>query len=472
MQVTISVVSGAGSTDVLVEAAEDTPAVEVEAALRRLARTPGGAVRVEHPLLGAGAERRSWDEAGTLRDVGLVQGARVVLGDRPDPDREHEPEHEPGLELRVVSGPDAGSVHRLAPGDRELGRSGPVAWQDHSLSRRHCRLRLDEGGAAVSVTDLGSSNGTRLDGEPCPPHEPRPWRPGQVLAVGDSLVELHPAPAHDAAPVAAPTSAGDGHLVWGRPPPRPASYAPQPPPDPAQVGACATPAGRGWPRRWERRRDDPDHLLLRLGTVGHRGAPVTLPLGGLAAGDTVGLVGPDATVDAALRWWLLQLAALHAPDDLSLDVVGHRVDRSWSWLRWLPHRAGPPGPRPHLTVHHGATAPGPAPGPAPAGPLVVTGAGLDDLPERCAAVVEVGAHQPSYARLSRPGAPVVELRLDGVAAGWADRVARSLAPLVLPGAPPAPPEPGTAGAPGLRVRPLPWTVPEPAADWPSSRGRV
>lgn len=66
--------------------------------------------------------------------------------------------------------------------------------------------------------------------------------------------------------------------------------------------------------------------------------------------------------------------------------------------------------------------------------------------------------RPRFGRAAR--AAVVELRLDGVAAGWADRVARSLAPLVLPGALAAPPEPGTADAP------------EPAADWPSSRGRV
>ncbi|MEP7737927.1 FHA domain-containing protein [Nocardioides sp. 31GB23] len=467
MRVAISVVSGDASTDVLLEAPGSTPAAEVEAALRRLARAPRGTVRVQHPLLGDGEPRHSWDAHTRLDEVGLLRGARVVLGERHPLDQgPGSPPH--GLELHVVSGPDAGSVHPLPEGVHQLGRSGALSWQDHSLSRRHCLVSVTP--AAVGVTDLGSSNGTRLDGRGLLPHEPRTWRPGEVLAVGDSLARVRPV---DPEP-AAPTPPGDGRLLWRRPPPRPAAYAPAPV-DPAQVGASATPRGRDWPRRWERRPADPDHLLLRLGTVGHHDEPVLLALRPDGSGGPVGLVGPDDAVEAALRWWLLQLGALHAPADLSLEVAGPRVGPAWSWSRWLPHDRVPEAGRPHLRLRHGYAGDGsaPAPDPSAAGPVVVTGPDVTALPRDCADVVEIGARQPSYARLLRPGRAPRELRLDGVSAPWADRVARSLAPMELPGRPPAPEpaHPRPPDPPGVRLRP--WRPVDPAAptDWPSSRAR-
>ncbi|WP_341230524.1 FHA domain-containing protein, partial [Nocardioides salarius] len=203
MRVAISVVSGDASTDVLLEAPGSTPAAEVEAALRRLARAPRGTVRVQHPLLGDGEPRPSWDAHTRLDEVGLLQGARVVLGERHPLDQgPGSPPH--GLELHVVSGPDAGSVHPLPAGVRQVGRSGALSWQHPPLSRRHCLVSVTP--SAVGVTDLGSSNGTRLDGRGLLPHEPRTWRPGEVLAVGDSLARVRPV---DPEP-AAPTPPGDG----------------------------------------------------------------------------------------------------------------------------------------------------------------------------------------------------------------------------------------------------------------------
>jgi pSer/pThr/pTyr-binding forkhead associated (FHA) protein len=51
-----------------------------------------------------------------------------------------------------------------------------------SLSGLHARLFRD--GAGWQLEDLGSTNGTRLDGEPLAPHRPRPVRPGAQIAVG------------------------------------------------------------------------------------------------------------------------------------------------------------------------------------------------------------------------------------------------------------------------------------------------
>ena len=62
-----------------------------------------------------------------------------------------------------------------------------------SLSGLHARLVRD--GSGWQLEDLGSTNGTRLDGEPLAPHSPRAVRPGAQIAVGPvQLVFDGPAP--------------------------------------------------------------------------------------------------------------------------------------------------------------------------------------------------------------------------------------------------------------------------------------
>ena len=518
MRVTISVVAGATSTDVVVDAGAGTPAVELEVALRRLARVPLGPLRLEHPLgaVADGAPAASWRDRGTVGELGLLEGHRVLLGDAAEADASAAPvlsgpaqtDRHP-VELHVVSGPDAGVVVPLPMGVHELGRSGPVSWHDHSLSRRHCRVAVTP--VSVAVTDLGSSNGTTVDDVVCPPHGSLPWSPGQVLGVGDSLVELRPAV--PAAPGSCrPTGAGG--LVWSRPPRRPGPWWQGPaalrPPDPALVARTASTPG---PRLWERRRDEPDHLLLRLGT-GRGGDVAALALREVAADGVLALVGPDAAVDAALRWWLLQLGVLHAPDDLALAFLSTRAGPDWAWLPRLPHlrvdggrfRLGAPGPdrspwstdplatllddgpageRSGVLVLHGYADPLEHPfddlqdlvGRARERgvPVVVTGRDALRLPTARGALVEVGARQTSYARLTTRRAPARELRLEGVGATWSQRLARCLAPLVLHA---TPQEPGPATA--VRLHPLRWAdlaagrglPPAAPPDSPPPRGRV
>jgi S-DNA-T family DNA segregation ATPase FtsK/SpoIIIE len=137
------------------------------------------------------------------------------------------------------------------------------------------------------------------------------------------------------------------------------------PPPAALVDVVRDPA-----RRWERRRADEDFLRLRAGmgqvparpvalqddgtslrptdrfmraearAVGRRFAtvpqmPLLVPLD--RAGN-VSLVGDRAAVLELARALLVQLAALHAPDDVALAVAcpPDRLD-DWSWTKWLPH---------------------------------------------------------------------------------------------------------------------------------------
>ncbi|CAO5162953.1 DNA segregation ATPase FtsK/SpoIIIE, S-DNA-T family [Frankia sp. AiPs1] len=133
-------------------------------------------------------------------------------------------------------------------------------------------------------------------------------------------------------------------------------------PDPAIVGLIATGPGR---RLWERRRTDPDHLVLRVGTVDQpslievddpaldnhdrrlRWNVPEVPLAlDLAALGVVGVAGERATVHALGRWLLTQCAVLHSPRDLQIVVLTDLAGQSsWEWVRWLPHiRPGAAGP--------------------------------------------------------------------------------------------------------------------------------
>ncbi|MCW2681673.1 MAG: putative cell division FtsK/SpoIIIE-like protein, partial [Frankiales bacterium] len=137
----------------------------------------------------------------------LVQGALLQVDAAP------EAPHLDGLpELRVVGGPDSGAVHRLSPGEVVLGRdaSAGVRVDDRDVSRQHCRLRVSHEGA--TVTDLGSTNGTTVDGVAVTGDADLPL--GAVLRIGESSLVLVPA-AEPAAPLA---NAPDARLAFNRPP--------------------------------------------------------------------------------------------------------------------------------------------------------------------------------------------------------------------------------------------------------------
>ena len=125
-------------------------------------------------------------------------------------------------------------------------------------------------------------------------------------------------------------------------------------PDPATVASIASGPRQ---RLWERRRTDPDYLLLRLGTADlpsaveltdpaadeHRrrrhwripDAPVTVPL---TARGVAGIAGPGDAPRSAGRWLVAQVAALHSPEDVQICVLtGVSGQSAWEWVRWLPH---------------------------------------------------------------------------------------------------------------------------------------
>lgn len=121
-------------------------------------------------------------------------------------------------------------------------------------------------------------------------------------------------------------------------------------------------------RCWERRRSDPDFMVLGVGAadvaydpplatsgggppapaaVGMiaalpplAGVPVTVPL---TDGCVVGLVGPSDPVRAVARCLVVQAAVLHGPADVAVAALAPDPDGDWSWLSWLPHSADAAG---------------------------------------------------------------------------------------------------------------------------------
>jgi two-component system response regulator AtoC len=57
--------------------------------------------------------------------------------------------------------------------------------RDTQLSREHAQLLV---GGALQIVDLGSSNGTRIDGRPLVPQQPVALLPGNVVAMGTSVL--------------------------------------------------------------------------------------------------------------------------------------------------------------------------------------------------------------------------------------------------------------------------------------------
>ena len=151
------------------------------------------------------ADGERLDPGGALLGVPpLVDGAVLSLHSPDGRDEAAHPAHPAAIDpagtaqLHVVGGPDAGGVHLLHGGQVRIGRSADadVPLDDPDVSRLHCSVTVGPDGRQVSVADLGSTNGTTLDGRPVG-DRPVPLPPGALLRIGESTLRLEP-PAPDA----------------------------------------------------------------------------------------------------------------------------------------------------------------------------------------------------------------------------------------------------------------------------------
>ena len=145
------------------------------------------------------------------------------------------------LRLEIVEGAGAGRTVAVAAAVTVgRGRDADLVLADELVSRHHARITPSGSGAVVE--DLGSRNGTFVNGEPI--LHPTRLEPGDQLQLGVTLVELrsarqvaerpsavHPVPPPLAVPTRAPdylgavAGVGDGA---GATPPAPSEPAPRP----------------------------------------------------------------------------------------------------------------------------------------------------------------------------------------------------------------------------------------------------
>ncbi|HUN36928.1 MAG TPA: FtsK/SpoIIIE domain-containing protein [Trebonia sp.] len=452
MRVALTVVSPAQrrTADVILDADPATSVADLAAELEQLmsgVRTPDAYVSSPATFSGSPATALYVNyhliaPQLTLEESPIRDGSVISLH---GPEGCVRPEPTGLVELRVISGPGIGSIHRLGVGQADIGGGTATAIRipDPEVPQHALLIAVDQDGRCRVSAYEGVP--ATLDREPLTGAVP--WRPGQQIAVGDTMLGL----AAYEPPDAALHPAADGGIDFNRPPrllppervtkfqlPSPPGEADRRPvpllmavvpllmgagmayflhqiymlamagltplmllgtyvserrqgrkshgqqlaeyrehkarierdaadaleaeriarrdecPDPAAVLSIASGPRR---RLWERRRTDPDYLLLRVGTADlpsaveltdpeqdeHRrqvfwlvpDAPVTVPL---TQRGVLGVAGPDDTSRSVGRWIVAQLAALHSPNDLQICLLTDSSgQRGWQWMRWLPH---------------------------------------------------------------------------------------------------------------------------------------
>jgi S-DNA-T family DNA segregation ATPase FtsK/SpoIIIE len=193
---------GGDSTTVVVDTEPAATAGSLATELARAVGLGGGAPPI---YLGS----TPVDPSATLAEAGIRDGAELGLG-TPLP---AEPEAQGRTEIRVVSGPGAGTIFRLMPGDYEIG-SAPscrirLASEDGTTPAKAARVRIRlDGSAELLAVDHALLDGKKGEAG-------AQWREGILVTVGDILLELSSRQSNRA-PL---TPAADGlGLEFNRPP--------------------------------------------------------------------------------------------------------------------------------------------------------------------------------------------------------------------------------------------------------------
>lgn len=91
------------------------------------------------------------------------------------------------MELRAVSGPDRGKIHRVPEGKHLVGRGLDcnIVLADPAVSRKH--FQIERVGDEAVLSDLGGANGTNINGTKKPRHV---LESGDRIEIGTSVLEF------------------------------------------------------------------------------------------------------------------------------------------------------------------------------------------------------------------------------------------------------------------------------------------
>ncbi len=92
--------------------------------------------------------------------------------------------------IEVMAADQTNATLLFRPGGMTIGRDpgDDISLDDPKVSRHHARI--DRVGAGYQVTDLGSTNGSFIDGRSLAAHTPTPWPPGSGLRIGGAHLRL------------------------------------------------------------------------------------------------------------------------------------------------------------------------------------------------------------------------------------------------------------------------------------------
>ncbi len=160
----------------------------------------------------------------------------------------------PQFQLVMRSGPTPGATFSLEGDQLVIGRdtASAIAINDAEVSRKHARLNF-QGGKYV-IEDLGSTNGTFVNGQRLV--SPVVLKSGDVISLGEQIVLMYEVLTADVGetvisarrsvpvsrPAPAPAPVQQQYYTPPPPPPTAQAYNAAPPPPPAPAGPIARPA--------------------------------------------------------------------------------------------------------------------------------------------------------------------------------------------------------------------------------------
>jgi hypothetical protein len=145
------------------------------------------------------------------------------------------------FQLIMRTGPTPGAAYTLEGDQMTIGRdsTNEITINDAEISRRHARLTF-QGGKYV-LEDLGSTNGTFVNGQRLA--GPRVLKAGEVVSFGEQIVLVFEVTTSDpGATVISPRAAAVPSVSRPVTPPPPAEYAGSIPAGPASVASTPIPA--------------------------------------------------------------------------------------------------------------------------------------------------------------------------------------------------------------------------------------
>jgi pSer/pThr/pTyr-binding forkhead associated (FHA) protein len=93
----------------------------------------------------------------------------------------------PAIQLPMLV-ESSGREHPVRPGRNSIGREGDILISDGRVSRRHAEIRSEDG--TLKLIDLGSTNGTTVNGEKLALNEARTVTGGDTLGFGGYELQL------------------------------------------------------------------------------------------------------------------------------------------------------------------------------------------------------------------------------------------------------------------------------------------